>query len=131
MAQQVVARFQDGRLVKGVSMDIDPDKPFCHVRPPDGPAVQVSLAELKALFFVRSLDGNPEHHETLTADPTDPRARGATLVRIEFADGEIMVGMVIRFPPVKQFFYVTPVDPKSNNTRMLINRDATVSIAPA
>jgi hypothetical protein len=131
MAQQVVARFQDGRLVKGTSMDIDPDKPFCHVRPPDGPAVQVVLADLKALFFVRTLDGNPEHREALTADPTDPRARGATLVRIEFADGEAVVGMVIRFPPVKQYFYVTPADPQSNNTRMLINRNATVSIEPA
>lgn len=128
MAQQVVARYQDGRMLKGISMDIDPMKPTFHVRPPQGPAQQVALSDLKALFFVRTLDGNPGYHEDLTPHPEDPRARGTTLVRITFKDTEVLVGMTIQFPPKRQYFYVTPVDPNSNNIRALVNREATTAI---
>jgi hypothetical protein len=128
MAQQVVARFQDGRVLKGATMDINPDKPFFHVRPAAGAAQVVALADLKAVFFVRSFDGDPAHDEDLTANPEDPRARGASLVRVLFADGEVVVGMTVRYPPNRPYFYVTPVDVKSNNVRMLVNGAATVSM---
>jgi hypothetical protein len=128
MAQQVVARYQDGRVLKGISLDIDPAKPVFHIRSPGSPAVQVALIELKALFFVRSLEGDPSYHDDPTPDPTDPRARGATIVRITFGDGEVLVGMTLHFPAPRPFFYVTPVDPKSNNIRVLVNRAAIVAM---
>ena len=124
MAQQVVARYQDGRLLKGISMDIDPAKPVFHVRPPQGTAVQVELSDLKALFFVRSLTGNPAHTEDPTPNPADPRARGSSVIRITFKDGEVLVGLTIHYPPTRSYFYVTPVDPRSNNIRVLVNRAA-------
>lgn len=128
MAQPVVARYQDGRILKGTSMDISPSRPTFHIRPPDGPMAEVSLSELKALFFVRTLEGNPAHQESRALDPTDIRARGNALVRITFHDGEVLVGLTIRFPPIQPFFYVIPVDATSNNLRILVNRAATVSM---
>jgi len=128
MAQQVVARYQDGRVLKGISMDIDPAKPLFHVRAPGSPAVEVVMSDLKALFFVRSLDGNPAYHEDPTPNPADPRARGSTVIRIKFKDGEIIVGLTITYPPTRNYFFVTPVDPKSNNIRALVNRAAIASI---
>lgn len=128
MSAKVVARFLDGRLVKGIAMDVDPARPVFHVRPPNGPPVVVALADLKALFFVRTHDGDPAHNEDLNPDPADPRGRGATVVRLRFADGEEVVGMTIRYPPGRPFFYVVPVDPKSNNVRVLVNRAAVVSM---
>jgi hypothetical protein len=120
----VVARFQDGRIVKGTSLDVDPAKPVCHVRPPTGDTVEIALADLKALFFVRSLEGDPDRDESRLPDPGDRRLRGATVVSLRFADGERMVGMTIRYPPNKTYFFLNPVDPKSNNLRILVNRDA-------
>ncbi len=124
MSNRVVARFQDGRVVKGTSLDVDPAKPVCHVRPPGGEVVEVALADLKALFFVRSLEGDPGHDESRLPDPGDRRLRGATVVSMRFADGETMVGMTIRYPPNRPYFFLNPVDPKSNNLRILVNREA-------
>ena len=128
---KIVARYKDGRIVRGTSLDIDPGRPRCHVRTPDGKMVEVQLQDLKALFFVRSLDGDSTHDENRTPDPEDLRSRGATLVRMTFEDGEVMVGLTIRHPPNRPFFYVVPVDSESNNIRMLINREAVVSIEAA
>jgi hypothetical protein len=53
---QIVARYQDGRLLKGIALDIDPARPTFHVRPAPGKALTVKLAELKAVFsYVPSL----------------------------------------------------------------------------
>jgi hypothetical protein len=128
MSARVVARYTDGRLLKGISMDVDPGRPTFHVRPPEGRAVEVSLADLKALFFVRTLEGNPAHNEVRKPDPADSRARGSTIVSLRFADGEEMVGLTIRYPPNRPYFFIVPVDATSNNIRILVNRAAVVSM---
>jgi hypothetical protein len=126
----VVARFLDGRVLKGTSLDVDPARPTFHVRPPEGSTAEVKLTELKALFFVRSLDGDMARHETHTLDPADPRSHGSTAVSLTFPDGEVMLGLTNRFPPNRPFFFVVPVDPESNNLRVLVNRSAVKKIEP-
>ena len=118
----------DGRTVKGTSLDLDPGRPSCHVRTPEGNTVKLQLSDLKALFFVRSLAGDATHQEDRALDPEDLRSRGLTLVSMTFGDGEVMVGLTMRCPPNRPFFFVLPVDSKSNNLRMLVNRDALVSM---
>jgi hypothetical protein len=129
MSNKIVARYRDGRTIKGASLDIDPGKPSCHVRTPEGKTVEVQLKDLKALFFVRSLEGDSVHVEEQTPDPQDLRTRGSKLVTLTFEDGEVMVGLTIRYPPNRPFFFILPVDPKSNNIRTLVNRDAVASMA--
>ena len=128
MSNKVVARYRDGRIVKGASMDIDPGRPSCHVRTPEGKTFEVQLKDLKALFFVRSLEGDSTHDENRTPDPHDLRNRGSRLVTLTFEDGEVMVGLTIRYPPNRPFFFILPADPKSNNLRLLVNRDAVASM---
>jgi hypothetical protein len=127
MSTKVVAHFLDGRLIKGTSLDIDAKRPTFHIRPPDDKAVEVRISDLKALLFVRSLRGNPERSEESTPTPSDRRGRGASIVSLKFADGETMVGMTVRYPP-GPFFYLNPVDPESNNIRILVNRAAVVDM---
>jgi len=126
----VVARFIDGRIVKGTSLNVDPTKPTFHVRTPNGP-VEVKLADLKALFFVKSLDGDSAHEEAMTATDGDPRLVGGKPVTVIFKDREKVVGVTNRFPPIKPFFFITPIDPKSNNIRILVNKGAAISIREA
>lgn len=128
MSNKVVARYRDGRTVKGTSLDVDAGRPSCHVRTSDGKTVEVQLRDLKALFFVRSFEGDAARDESRTPDPQDLRSRGSMLLSMTFEDGEAMVGLTIRYPSSRPFFFVLPVDPKSNNIRMLINRDAVVSM---
>jgi hypothetical protein len=128
VSNKIVARYRDGRIVKGASLDVDPGRPSCHVRTPEGKTVEVQLKDLKALFFVRSLDGDAARDENRKPDPQDLRNRGSKLMTLTFEDGEVMVGLTIRYPPSQPYFYILPVDPGSNNLRMLINRDAVASM---
>jgi uncharacterized protein DUF6982 len=125
---KVVARFADGRLIKGVSMNVDITKPTCHVRTAEGRMEEVRLADLKALFFVKSLDGDSAHNEAMAAEAADPRSRGSIQVELRFRDGERLVAFANRFPPLGAFFFLVPVDAKSNNIRILVNRAQVVSI---
>jgi len=130
MNNLVVARYLDGTILKGTSLDVDPAKPAFHLRPPEGITAEVKLKDLKALFFVRSLDGDMARHEGKALDPADPRAKGSTVVSMRFPDGEVMVGLTNRYPPNRPFFFVVPVDPESNNIRVLVNRGAVQKIEP-
>jgi hypothetical protein len=128
MTNKVVAHYEDGRIIKGIGMDIDPARPVCHVRQEQGSATEVKLRELKALFFVRSLEGDPSRTERNTPDFQDSRTRGSSVVALRFRDGEEIVGITLRYPPIRPFFFVVPVDAESNNTRILVNRAAVVSM---
>lgn len=125
---RVVAHYLDGRMVKGVSMDVSPTKPACHVTTAEGEIVRVALTELKALFFVRDLTGDPERREVQAVEPSDPRARGAKMLEIRFRDGEVMVTLSSGYSDERPFFFVYPADPDSNSTRILVNRAAVLSV---
>ncbi len=124
MANEVVAHYLDGRVVKGVSLDVDPGRPKCHIRTAAQGTLEVKLTDLKALFFVKDLTGNAKREEALELAPGDGRARGAFPIELEFVDGERLVGLTVRFPPIKPFFFVLPADAGSNNLRILVNRAA-------
>lgn len=121
MANQVVARYADGRTLKGTTFDVDPKRPLCHIRTADGTMVEVQLAELKALFFVRSFAGDPERSDAHEISPSDARLRGARLVEVRFKDGERITALSMRYPPPTTFFFLTPVDTGGNNLRILVN----------
>ncbi len=85
MANEVVAHYLDGRMVKGMSLDVDPNRPTCHIRTTDSKPLEVKLVDLKALFFVRDVAGDPTHDEIRNLDPDDARARGAQPIEIQFS----------------------------------------------
>ena len=128
MAHKVVAHFIDHDILKGTSVDVDPGKPLCHVHSPERGNVEVDLAQVKALFFVRDFGGQPEYDESHRPQPGDARLRGSHLVELTFGDGETLGCLMNRYPPNRPFFFVLPMDQRSNNIRMLINRAAVTSM---
>lgn len=130
MQNRIVAHLMSGAVVKGVSLDVDLLKPRCHVKTEDG-VVEVQLADVKALFFVRDLAGDASRNDTQEVDPTDSRLRGTTQVEVLFHDGERIVGLTNRFPPRGQLFFMVPVDAASNNSRILVNLAAVRSVHPS
>jgi hypothetical protein len=121
-ANFVVVRYADGRLIKGHSLDLSPEKPRFHIipAPPDGSGkpVEVLLKDLKAVFFVRDLTGNPSYMERkhYTAEER-PLGRK---VEVEFKDCEVLVGNTLGYQPHRQAFFLFPADPQTNNIRVLI-----------
>jgi hypothetical protein len=130
MPNLIVANLQDGRVIKGISLDVDPSRPVCHIRTGAG-MEKVRLMDTKALFFVRDLSGDARRTDRQEPDPDDLRAKGATRVDIMFRDGERIAAFTNRFPPRGAFYFVVPVDGGSNNTRILVNAAAVASITPA
>ncbi len=130
MLQKVVAHFIDHAIVKGTSADVDPKRPLCHIQTADRGMVEVDLTQVKALFFVKDLNGKPGYDEVHTVATGDPRLRGSRQARIQFSDGEELGGLMNRFPPLGAFFFMLPVDPQSNNVRILVNREAIATMQP-
>lgn len=128
MPHKVVAHFIDHDIVKGTSMDVDPGKPVCHIQSEDQGTVEVSLSAVKALFYVREFGGQPEYDETHDPQPGDPRLRGSHQVELTFTDGEKLGCLMNRYPPNRPYFFVLPMDQRSNNIRILINREAVASM---
>lgn len=131
MAHKIVAHFSDHTVVKGTSMDVDPGRPLCHIHTTDRGVVEVDLAQLKAVYFVKDFGGQPQYDETHEPAAGDSRLRGSRLVFVTFHDGERLGGLMTRFPPNRPFFFLLPMDPKSNNIRVLVNRDAVRSMEEA
>ena len=54
----IVARFQDGRVLKGFTSDFLPAKDHFHIslqdQPPGAKPLDVRVADLKGLFFVKT-----------------------------------------------------------------------------
>ena len=116
----VVARFVDGRILKGTTRDFSPQRPSFHLHPEGdarGGAVQVPIVELKAAFFVKSLEGDRDHVEDL--DFIDRSSQGRR-VRVIFKDGETLVGTTVGYAPDRAGFFLVPADPKSNNLRIFV-----------
>ena len=91
--RKVVARYADGRLVKGYTFDFGPAQTRFHVfEQPSatGTSTQVLVRELKAVFFVRDFIGNPTRQDGQKF-PTGEVARPH--VEVRFRDGEVMVGV--------------------------------------
>ena len=127
----IVANFLDGRILKGTSLDVDHKRPTCHLKTPAGETHEITMTEVKALFFVKTATGRPEYNDVKVESTGDSRLVGAKRVRVRFADGEEIVGLMNRFPPITPYFFMLPIDPHSNNIRMLVNKAAVVEMAEA
>ena len=116
----VVAHFLDGRVLKGMTQDFAPHKPTFHLFPSHGApsrGVTVPVDELKAVYFVRTFDGNKDHvgHDTFRLE----RGQG-TKVLVTFCDGEALAGFTSGYTPGKSGYFVIPADPSSNNERIYV-----------
>ena len=124
---KMVIRFADGRIEKGYSQDFFPNKPLFHLfkkLPPSESSMskEIRVAELKAIFFVKSFAGNPDYKERkrfVEGDVTQGRK-----AEVAFLDGEILQGSVLGYDPKSSGFFLFPSDPKSNNRRVFVMNNA-------
>jgi hypothetical protein len=118
---KVVARFANGSLLKGFTFDFFANKDRFHVtladKPHDKPA-EVIVNHLKAVFVVRDFNGNPRYVERKEYSKDDS-PYGVPL-EITFKDSEVMVGSSMGFDRKRNGFFITPVDPASNNLRVFV-----------
>lgn len=116
---KVVARYINGKTIKGLSQDFFPNKDRFHVYSadkPSGETVEVWIKELKAVFFVRDFVGNSQYDERKEyAQGDKPSGRK---IEVAFRDGEVLVGTTLGYDPNRPGFFLFPADPMSNNIRV-------------
>ena len=126
---KVVARFQDGRVLKGHTADFVAAADAFHIAradAPTSPPQTVRVAELKAVFFVKDFAGNPLHDERKHFDGR--AASSGRRLRIEFKDGEVMVGTTQVYEPGTHGFFLVPADSASNIERCFVVAAATEQV---
>src|SRR5512142_884054 len=98
MDNKVVVHFRDGRLLKGTTTNFSPTREKFHVAMPDGRSVEVFLDKVKAVFFVRRLEGDRSYDERKSLSGV--RGFGKK-VRCEFPDGEVIAGFTPAYDPTR------------------------------
>jgi hypothetical protein len=123
---RVVARFADGRVVKGITRDFAVTRDFFHVIPPEPGAtpVRVLLPHLKAVFFVKDHAGDKDYNERKAFDKVVPGRK----LQVTFRDGEVLVGSSTAYDAARSGFFLMPADPKSNNDRIYVVMKAVRSV---
>jgi hypothetical protein len=118
--QKLVVRFTDGTAHKGFSQDFNSARGQFSLWPSITSAkhegIVVPLDRLKAVFFVRDFAGDPGYVEEKTyGHPSQGRR-----IEVTFKDGEVLFGSTLVYKPNAVGFFVTPGDPKANNTRVFV-----------
>ncbi len=127
-SRKVVIRYADGRLLRGFLAMEDDTKlrdstlDSFTVESSDGKLDEVRISEIKAIFFVKRFEGNPDYSE-FKVFTSRPCGKGVW-VRVRFRDGEVIEGVAPnRFETYSQpVFYMIPPDPASNNQSILVSK---------
>jgi hypothetical protein len=122
----VVVRYRDGRMVKGITEDFTPATPKFTVMQGDMHRHTIEdFAEIKAVFFVKSLEGNPLYDEQKDFAVASQFGRKTVVV---FRDKEELFGYTLAGHAQHPQFFLFPVDPKSNNAKVYVVREAVSEI---
>ncbi len=130
LKDRAVLRFLNGKILKGYLKDFSPDLTEISFEDVEsGETVMVNPVEVKAIFFVRSFDGDRELKEKKSYGIRKPAGKK---VFIKFKDNESLVGFLEgEIPWEKGFFlskqdknkkgfFLVPADMNSNNIKIYI-----------
>lgn len=134
---KVVIRYIDGKVIKGYIERFSPSEGEIILEDLTYQKRSINIAELKAIFFVRTFEGDRDHIDTKSFLGTTPKGKR---VFVRFKDGEAMTGYAEGDIPWKKGFFLEsskslgffflPVDSQSNNIKVFVIasavRDATV-----
>ena len=131
--EKVVVRYLDGSLLKGEVSDFQVHAEELVIREAGTHQDRrIPLGELKAVFFVRSLEGDAHHKELKRFGARADADRLGKKIFIKFQDGESIYGFfkgdlpwkqgffVSEGPSPAQGFFITPTDGASNNIRIFV-----------
>lgn len=128
--EKVVCRFTDGHTLKGYLAGFTTALPEFSIRPESGgESLVVRLDDLKAVFFVRTFEGDNSYREKKSYGTTCVKGNRAF---VKFRDGESLIGFLEGEIPWKrgfflsgsgvaqQGFFLLPCDEGSNNIKVFV-----------
>ncbi len=125
----VVARYLDGRTLKGVTRDFSPNRGIFHIDVHGaGNTVELRFKQLKALFFVREFAGDPARQDLRGFVHGPAETHQGKKIAVRFRDGEFVCGYTLSWSPDREGFFLFPADPTSNNQRIFVITGSTLEI---
>lgn len=122
MINKIVIRYSDGKIVKGTTEDFSPNKNVFRIKDKyDGKYQEIIIRDLKAVFFVKDFEGNPNYQEK---DDIERVGLGRK-IKVHFKDGETIVGYTQGFSQERAGFILFPSDPDSNNDKSFVVTSST------
>jgi len=117
---KIVIHRKDGDIEKGSTGDFHPNREKFHLQRNDGETSVVAIADLKAIFFVKDLTGEPKRDKRYEDDVPGAGRK----VQVTFADGEVIVGFATVCSLVRPGWFMVPADKGSNNLRVFVVNSA-------
>lgn len=122
--EKVVVRLKDRSVLKGRTIDFSVDREEFHLKLLSGKIVRINVEALKAAFVVKTFEGNEDYK----CSYRDFLPWGGHKIRIEFHDGEIMIGYTPHHINGNKGFFITPADFQGNNEQVYVVKSATREI---
>jgi hypothetical protein len=128
--ERVVARFNDGRVLKGYARGFTAESDVVVIAEAgSGKEHRIAVVDLKALFFIKSFEGDKNYREKKAFGVS---ANKGHKVYIKFRDRESLVGFIEGDVPWDKGFFVSkdgsrapgffliPADQDSNNVKVFV-----------
>ncbi|MEJ2154096.1 MAG: hypothetical protein P8X96_02075 [Desulfobacteraceae bacterium] len=123
LRNKIVAHFKNHQVAKGISNNFFPNKIFFNLEAPTGESSRIDIEQLKAVFFTKDFDGNKDHQYSYN----DEIPGAGRKIKVEFFDGEVIVGYSLGYSSDRQGFFLTPADTKGNNERIFVVNSSTTT----
>lgn len=117
---KVVVHFKNGTVIKGTTLDFVAEKPKFHLTYPDNRIEEITTETAKAVFFVKTFEGNKDYREKKDFAGVTPQDLRGLKVRVVFQDNETLLGSTMGYNKQRKGFFILPVDPNSNNIRIYV-----------
>ena len=131
LGKKIVVKFNDGKIIKGCTTDFSPNRDSFHVSLTDdyqdkeqSDQLEISLGNIKAVFFVKDFKGNKEYQKVRTFNGYDSGPPSQRKIIVIFKDGENFYGTTHSYSPDRNGFFVYPIDEDDNNDRVFVPRSA-------
>lgn len=139
ITNKAVLRFIDGKILKGYLKEFSSDTDVVTLQETETNTVfTVNFDQLKAIFFVKSFEGNRDHREKKSYGITKQKGQK---IFIKFTDNEDLVGFLDGPLPWKKGyflsknegaaikgFFILPVDPNSNNIKVFVVSSSVIDV---
>jgi hypothetical protein len=130
---RIVVHYRDGRILKGYTHDLHSTVEMFHLTSAldagRGQVHEVQVADLRAIFFVKTFEGDRYYSEKKKYNEVDSSKLQGMKIKVTFGDGEVIRGVTLGYNKKKKGFFVIPVDSQSNNDRIFVLADALESVA--
>ena len=128
--EKAVTRLINGKVLKGYIDEFSPDQSEVNIKEEiTGDLHSVKIGDVKAVFFVRSFEGDQEHKERKSYGIAKVKGQR---VFVKFRDGEGLVGFLEGDVPWEKGFFLSkqdsgrkgffllPVDEDTNNIKVFV-----------